>query len=386
MNGVVGWRRVQLGDVANFINGYAFGPAEWGTKGRPIVRIQNLTGTSNRWNFYAGSLPDKYLVRAGDILVSWSASLGAFRWDRDEAWVNQHIFKVDEISNDVDRGFLYFGLLNLIGSLKTKTHGSTMKHVTRKSFLSTELSIPELEEQRSIAYALDSALSARKHSETVEDALRALFTALRSHYLDYGPVPLSQRNLIERQATNAGESPKTWKVVRLEDFAQLQRGFDITKKQQRPGPYPVISSSGPTSTHAEFKQRAPGVLVGRKGSVGRVHFVQDDYWPHDTTLWVRDFRGNDPEYVFRFLEAFDFTPYVTGVANPSLNRNHIHDLPVAVPPRATQEKIAQGLRIVEKRIAAEQLRKSALDQLFRSLLSELMTAKRRVNGLLEKVP
>lgn len=134
-----------------------------------------------------------------------------------------------------------------------------------------------------------------------------------------------------------GLIPARWKVVPLEQVATLQRGFDITKREQTAGPYPVVSSSGPQSTHAEFKVRAPGVLVGRKGSVGAVHFVDLDFWPHDTTLWVKDFHGHSPEFVFRLLERFDFTGYITGVANPTLNRNHVH--PARVGSRAMKSRL-----------------------------------------------
>ena len=90
-------------------------------------------------------------------------------------------------------------------------------------------------------------------------------------------------------------SAKHWKNGHLQDLVFFQRGFDITQAQQTPGPYPVISSSGVTSHHNEFKAPGPGVVIGRKGTLGSVHFADSDYWPHDTTLWSKDLRGNSGE-------------------------------------------------------------------------------------------
>ncbi|HEX9047698.1 MAG TPA: restriction endonuclease subunit S, partial [Verrucomicrobiae bacterium] len=92
-----------------------------------------------------------------------------------------------------------------------------------------------------------------------------------------------------------------WCHSKLEDVVFFQRGFDITQAQQREGTYPVISSSGVTSYHDEFKVPGPGVIIGRKGTVGSVHFTAENYWPHDTTLWSKDLKGNNPRFVYYFL-------------------------------------------------------------------------------------
>ena len=91
----VEWDIVELGDMADYLNGAAFKPSDWSDRGLPIVRIQNLTGTSDKFNYFEGEKKDRYRINNGDLLISWSASLGAFLWHRGEAWLNQHIFKVD---------------------------------------------------------------------------------------------------------------------------------------------------------------------------------------------------------------------------------------------------------------------------------------------------
>jgi len=98
-----------------------------------------------------------------------------------------------------------------------------------------------------------------------------------------------------------------------------------------------------TSYHNEFKANGPGVVIGRKGTLGSVHFSESDHWPHDATLWSKDLRGNNPRFVYYYLHALDFKRFDVGNSNPTLNRNHIHDLSVLIPPLGIQERIADLL-------------------------------------------
>jgi type I restriction enzyme S subunit len=133
----------------------------------------------------------------------------------------------------------------------------------------------------------------------------------------------------------------------------LQRGIDITKEHQRPGTVPVISSSGVSSFHDVAAVDGPGVVLGRKGVVGSVYYVQDAFWPHDTTLWVKDFHGNNPRFVYYFFKAMAsrLASMDVGSANPTLNRNHIHPIPVRWPQLDEQRAIADRLGTLDDKIA-----------------------------------
>jgi len=128
-----------------------------------------------------------------------------------------------------------------------------------------------------------------------------------------------------------GPIPEGWLSGRLGDIVTLQRGFDITKKEQEQGTYQVISSSGPGSTHAAYKVQGPGVVIGRKGTLGTVFYSERHFWPHDTTLWVKDFHGTPPLYCYYLLKHMGLEQYDCGASNPTLNRNHIHILPTVRP-------------------------------------------------------
>ena len=161
-----------------------------------------------------------------------------------------------------------------------------------------------------------------------------------------------------------------WQTLPLGEVLTFQRGFDITKDEQRAGPYAVISSSGPKSTHAEFKVRGPGVIIGRKGSLGTVFYSECNYWPHDTTLWVKNFHGNDASFAYYFLQTMGFERLDTGASNPSLNRNHIHTIPVFWPALPIQCRIAGILSAYDELIENCQRRIKILEEMARALYRE----------------
>jgi len=154
-----GWKWVKLGDVAQFVNGRAFKLSEWKEVGLPIIRIENLNNQFAEYNYFDGDLLDKHHVTDGDLLVSWSASLDAYIWNRGPAALNQHIFKIIPDFTLVDKAYLYLALKNTMASIRSQTHGGTMTHVTKGVFDSTPIPLPPLEEQKRIADKLDSIKS-----------------------------------------------------------------------------------------------------------------------------------------------------------------------------------------------------------------------------------
>jgi type I restriction enzyme S subunit len=151
-----GWRRTALGDLGRYLNGRALKKDEWRPSGRPIIRIQNLTGSSEVFNYFQGEVEDRYVVRPGDLLVSWAATLGAYFWQGPEAVLNQHIFKVE---SNIDAKFHKYLLDHKLEDLMRHTHGSGMVHITRGRFDSLPVDVPDLDEQRRIVDLLEDHLS-----------------------------------------------------------------------------------------------------------------------------------------------------------------------------------------------------------------------------------
>ena len=141
-----------------------------------------------------------------------------------------------------------------------------------------------------------------------------------------------------------------WTCGRLGDFIELKRGYDLAQAQRIPGPYPLVSSAGVSDCHAEPKVKGPGVITGRYGTIGQVYFVEQDFWPLNTTLYVRDFKGNHPKFVSYFLKTVDFHAYSDKAAVPGVNRNHLHEALAVMPNLSAQRKIAEILGALDDRI------------------------------------
>jgi type I restriction enzyme, S subunit len=161
-----------------------------------------------------------------------------------------------------------------------------------------------------------------------------------------------------------------WADVTLGDVLTLQRGFDITKKQVGDGSVPVVSSSGVAYFHNVAKASGPGVVIGRKGSLGTVYFLDEPFWPHDTTLWVKDFKGNDPYFCFLLLKMLRLDELDVGAANPTLNRNHAHQLAARLPDLMTQRRISSTVNAFSSLIEINKRRIEVLEDLAQSLYRE----------------
>lgn len=168
----------------------------------------------------------------------------------------------------------------------------------------------------------------------------------------------------------------TFKEQLLGNLLTFQRGYDITKAEQTDGEVPIVSSSGVSSFHNEAKATAPGVVIGRKGTLGTVHYLDRAYWPHDTTLWVKDFKGSHPRFLSYFLATLRLENFDTGASNPTLNRNHLHKIKVIAPAPKEQEKIAAVLATYDDLIANNQRRIALLESMAEEIYREWFSRKR----------
>ena len=158
--------------------------------------------------------------------------------------------------------------------------------------------------------------------------------------------------------------------MRFSDFITLQRGFDLTKTDMQEGPFPVLGSTSIIGRHSEFKVEPPGIVTGRSGSLGVVQFTNERYWPHNTALWVKDFKGNDPKFVYYKMQALNFARFNSGAGVPTLNRNHLDSLDVQIPSLTIQQRIAQILLAYDELIENSQQRIKVLESMARALYRE----------------
>lgn len=154
--------------------------------------------------------------------------------------------------------------------------------------------------------------------------------------------------------------PTGWKLTPFGEVATLQRGFDLPIQERQDGNIKIFAANGPVGTHSVYQVRGPGVVTGRSGSIGKVHYVDEDFWPLNTALWVKDFHGNDPKWVARMIAWLGLEQFIRGVGVPTLNRNLVHEVIIPLPPLEEQKRIAA---ILDQADALRRLRARALDRL-----------------------
>ena len=178
---------------------------------------------------------------------------------------------------------------------------------------------------------------------------------------------------MNRKAARNESLPQGWERKRIIDFSPLQRGYDLPSSQIEKGQYPVVYSNGIKNYHSKFKACPPGVVTGRSGTIGKVIYVETNYWPHNTSLWVTDFKGNFPKFVFYALERLQLDKYDAGSGVPTLNRNDVHKQFVLVPPLPEQKAIVSLLETWDAAIEKTEALIIAKEKRFRWLLKAIIS-------------
>jgi type I restriction enzyme S subunit len=174
--------------------------------------------------------------------------------------------------------------------------------------------------------------------------------------------------------------PADWVGKDISDLCLLQRGFDITEATRQDGNVPVYSSSGLSYFHNVAIVSPPGVVTGRKGILGKVFFINEPFWAHDTTLWVKDFKGNDPKFVYYFLNAFHLERFDAATSVPTLNRNNLKNIPILLPPLPEQQAIAAALSDMDALLISLDALIAKKCLIKQGAMQELLTGKKRLPG------
>ena len=359
-----GWKIKRLADVLELQNGYAFDSKGFNpTDGFPLIRIRSLKAGVETETRFNGEYDQKYVVKAGDLLIGMDGEFGCYDWKGEPALLNQRVCRLQGFTGELIPRFLFYGVNDYLKAIEDVTGYTTVKHISSKQILDIEFPVPPLAEQQRIVGLLDEAFeglaTAKANAEKNLQNARALFEShLQSVFTHRGPG---------------------WVETTIGDQLTLQRGFDITKDQQNNGEVPVVSSGGIKSYHDKAMARGPGVVIGRKGTLGKVFYLENDYWPHDTTLWVKDFKGNEPRFVYYLFAGLDVKRLDSGAANPALNRNQVHPIEVTWPRVDRQKALVETLDALEaetQRLAGLYERKlAALEALKKSLLHQAFTGE-----------
>jgi len=258
----------------------------------------------------------------------------------------------------------------IVASIATRTavsgiRGSDLRQVG--------LPLPALPEQRRIAGILST------YDELIENSqrrIRILESMARTLYREwFVHFRFPGHEIHHRVASPLGDIPKGWDVGRLDDVLVLQRGFDLPRAVRVEGDVPIYAATGITGFHNEAKVEAPGVVTGRSGTIGDVLYVQEDFWPLNTTLWVKEFPKSEPLYGYFVLSSFDLKQFNSGAAVPTLNRNDIHGLDTLIPPRELQMKFQRMAGDMLRQVRALELKIQNLRRTRDLLLPRLLSGQ-----------
>jgi len=381
-------RKIKLGDTATFINGYAFKPADRGETGLPIIRIQDLTGNSYDLGFYNGEYPKRIEINDGDVLISWSASLGVYVWNRGKALLNQHIFKVVFDKVDINKQYFVYAVKHKLDEMSSKTHGATMKHIVKSDFDATEIPYPEMVRQEEIAHFLDKVsfiIEARKKElEELDNLIKARFVELFGDAVS-NPMNWPVKKLKDLAVQiNSGNTPKGGSENYVDEGITFFRSQNVWKDRLEMDDIAYIDAE----THASMKRSSlkhGDILMTKTGrintensSLGRaaLYMGEDDRANvNGHVYFIRLKPEVNNKFVLRILVSPEYRDLIRsvcvgGIDKRQLNKEHIEDFPIICPPT---DMIDSFIAFVEQVDKSKVVVQKALDEaqtLFDSLMQE----------------
>ncbi|GAA4341911.1 restriction endonuclease subunit S [Flaviaesturariibacter amylovorans] len=301
-----------------------------------------------------------------NIVFAWEQAI-AITSDKEKGMIASHRFPMylaDETQADIHfllnllltpKGRMLLELASPGGAGRNKTLGQA-------EFEKIKITIPSLPEQQKIAsffIAIDRKLTLlRRKKEALERYKRGAMQTI-----------FSQR---VRFRDEEGKEFEEWEKRAIENIAPLQRGFDLPVTAIKEGRYPVVFSNGILKYHLDYKVQGPGVITGRSGTIGKVTFVEQNFWPHNTSLWVTDFCGNHPKFIYYLYLHLDLSRFGGGSGVPTLNRNDVHVQKTSIPTnKLEQSKISAFFSAIDAKIAHAQAQLEKLTEWKKGLLQKM---------------
>ena len=368
--------KVTLGSVASYINGFAFKPTDWSTCGLKIIRIQNLTNPTSEANYYSGTYDLKYEVNRGDVLISWSASLGIYIWQDEKAVLNQHIFKVvfDKVS--LNKKYFFYQVSYILKRAESETHGATMKHLTRPVFNALPFELPSMEQQNFIANELDiiaRLINAHKRQlhlldELVKSRFVEMFGGIHNSSL-YPYVTIECfTTVISGGTPNRGIS-EYWQDGRIRWVKSTElHNCVITDTEEK------ITQLGMSNSSAKLIP-ADSVLIAMYGqgkTRGMTGYLAVTCTTNQACACILPSPTVNQKYLWQYMIlSYDkLRNMAKGGNQPNLNVGIIKKFPVLMPPLELQEQFAAFVSQIDKSRLAIQKSLDEAQLLFDSLMQK----------------
>ena len=409
------WNTSKLKYLGQYINGYAFKPEEWGSKGVPIIRIQDLTGSNDNPNYFEGQIDKKYGVENGDILISWAATLDAFIWNKGNGWLNQHIFKAVPNRRIIDYDFFFWMIKESMKNMNNDNkHGIFMQHVTLSVFNNFTIPMPPLAEQHRIAAFLD-----RKCAEI--DAVLEKTRASIEEYKKLKQAVITQavtkgirgdRPMKDSGIEWIGDIPESWEVSSVRYIGQLQNG--ISKGGEFFGKGFPFVSYGDVYKNYELPHSVSGLIDTTEDEratysveYGDIFFTRTSETieevgfscvckrsiPNATfagfIIRLRPFCADEKiltDYAKYYFRGEHIRAYLVKemnlVTRASLGQTLLKGMSVIVPPKSVQKEIAEYLddkcADIDALVAKKQQYLTEIENYKKSLIYEYVTGKKEV--------
>lgn len=405
-----GWKKVKLEEVCVPKEGVQTGPfgsqlhqKDYVILGTPIITVEHLQDNriSNQNLPYVSDEDKKrlkkYTLKKGDIVFSRVGSVDrrALVREKEDGWMfSGRCLRVRLSEDKASSEFVsfQFGLESFKEYIRSVAVGATMPSINTKILSESEIILPPLPEQKAIAAilgALDDKIEAnRRTNATLEGIARALF---KSWFVDFDPVhakaegrpsglPADLDALFSTSFTDSpqGEIPTGWKVGRLSDVLELAYGKALRSIDRNEGNIPVYGSGGITGYHSEPLVAGPGIIIGRKGTVGSIHWESRDFFPIDTVFYVIPKHGIPLAYLYCLVQTLGLSEMNTDAAVPGLNRENAYRLNVNIPPALLLEKAEGVLNGLQNKIDANDTQNQTLATLRDTLLPKLISGQIRV--------
>ena len=366
-------RKTTLGDLVTFRTGKLNSNAAVATGQYPFFTCSQETYRI-----------DSYSFNTECVLLAGNNAAGVYplKYYKGKFDAYQRTYVIESLDHKMlSTRFLYYLLRPQLERLQTLSTGAATKFLTLSILKNIELLLPDIEVQRRIASLLsaydDLIENNTRRIAILEEMARRIYEEWFVHFRFPGH---EQVKMVESEL---GLIPEGWETCRLDDVLVLQRGFDLPRQSRTDGPFPIISATGEGGTHSEFKVKGPGVVTGRSGSLGTVMYIEGDFWPLNTTLWVKKFKVGSPLYAYNVLRSIDLTGFNSGAAVPTLNRNDIHGLTVLRPDAnclTSFDEVALPMMRLKKRLELKNANLRATRDL---LLPKLISGELDVSSLPE---
>ena len=360
------WAWIRQKNLGIAINGKAFKPSDWTKKGLPIVRIQNLNDKTAPYNYFDKDIDESFLLHGGELLFAWSGtpgtSFGAHIWDKGDAVLNQHIFKILFDEKTINKTFYKYCLNNQVEKLIEVAHGSAgLAHITKNMFDEVLIPLPPYNEQIRIVSEFEKTISLINCINDNKIELNNTIKQVKSKILDLAihgklvpqdPNDEPAEELLKRIATSDNRPyekvesseidwtlPNNWCLCHFGDIATVINGKNQSKVENQNGKYPIYGSGGKMGRADDYICPENCTIIGRKGSINNPIFVEEKFWNVDTAFGLCPSKAILPKFLFYFCEYFDFTTLDSSTTLPSLTKTNIQQIIFALPPIGEQKRI-----------------------------------------------